>query len=358
MSTVPGVPSAAVLSFRLGGSDGVSVEAAKWCRALALLGLDVLEVAGAGRAGRVVPALAMDASGEVSVSEVTDALGDADVVIVENLCSLPLNPGAARAVAEALRGRRAILHHHDLPWQRPQFVDADGPPDDEAWRHVTINWLSRQELRAHGVDATVVYNTFDPDPPEGRRAATRAALGLTGDDLVVLQPTRALARKRVGAAIELASALGATYWLLGPPEDGYGPTLDELLAHADCPVRTGHPMVDGEPATVADAYSACDVVALPSSWEGFGNPALEAATYRKPLFVGRYPVATELAGFGFDWFFDTAADRARLGRWLERPEPELHEKNLALARRFFSVDDLPRRVGAILLAMGAMSHGQ
>ncbi|MCZ7524945.1 MAG: hypothetical protein M5U14_00250 [Acidimicrobiia bacterium] len=56
---------ATVLSYRLGGTDGVSVEAHKWAWALGELGFDVRRVAGeiAGRAARddrVIPALAIE----------------------------------------------------------------------------------------------------------------------------------------------------------------------------------------------------------------------------------------------------------------------------------------------------------
>ena len=141
--TVPCVATACMVSFRLGGDDGVAVEAAKWAGALGILGWDVRTVAGAGPVDTLLPGLAMDATEPPTRAEVDDALAGADLVIVENLCSLPLNPGAAAVVAAACAGRPALLHHHDLPWQRPHLAHLPPPPDDPAWAHVTINELSR-----------------------------------------------------------------------------------------------------------------------------------------------------------------------------------------------------------------------
>ena len=56
------MPAAAVVSYRLGFPDGVSVEAAKWIGALRALGYDVSTLAGEGVADRILPGLAIDAS--------------------------------------------------------------------------------------------------------------------------------------------------------------------------------------------------------------------------------------------------------------------------------------------------------
>lgn len=337
------------VSFRLGGGDGVSIEAAKWERAFVTLGWEVTTVAGSGPVDELVPGLAIDAAAPPDTDAVRAALSGAELVVVENLCSLPLNPPAATVVAEALAGRPAVLHHHDLPWQRPQYAGFPPPPDDPAWRHVTINDLSRRELAGRGIAATVVHNTFDPDPPAGDRAATRRALGVVDGEVLVLQPTRAIPRKNVAGALALTASLGGVFWLLGPAEDGYGAELETLLAAATVPVRHG-PGPGGAGAAMGDAYAACDVVALPSTWEGFGNPAVESATHDRPLAIGRYPVADELAAFGFRWF--AADDPAALRSWLAHRDETVLALNHDVARRHFSVHDLPARLEPVLASLG------
>ena len=332
-----------MVSFRLGGGDGVAVEAAKWAGALGILGWTVRTVAGAGPVDTVLPGLTMDAAEPPTRAEVDDALAGADLVIVENLCSLPLNPRAAQVVAASCAGRPALLHHHDLPWQRPHLSHLPPPPDDNAWAHVTINDLSRSELAAHGITATTIHNAFDPNPAAGERAGVRAALGVPEGMQLLLQPTRALARKNIGGAIALAEAVRGVYWLLGPAEDGYGPELERLVARARCRVVLGAPAGG---CSIADAYAACDAVLLPSFWEGFGNPSVESATHRRPLAIGPYPVASELAAFGFRWF--AADDPGALAHWLDEPDPRVITHNHRVAADHFNLADLPTRLAGAL----------
>jgi len=337
----------AVVSFRFGPTDGVSVEARKWARILERLGYRTYTVAAEG-ADRLVPGLGIADDEPPEAATLDAALADADLVVVENLCSLPLNPAAALAVAACLRGRPSILHHHDLAWQRPHLAGIGGfPPDDPAWRHVTINDLSRRELAARGVDATTIPNGFDTESASGGdRDGTRARLGLAGSDRLLLHPTRAIPRKNVPAAIALAEGLGATYWLLGPAEDGYGPELDRLLSAASCPVIHREP--DG--VSLADAYAAADAVTLPSAWEGFGNATIEAAVHRRPLAIADYPAAREIAAFGFRWF--PSDGPGPLDAWLRHPDPTLHDANLAIARRHFSLAVVEQRLRHLLAEAG------
>jgi glycosyltransferase involved in cell wall biosynthesis len=342
---------AAIVSYRLGGADGVSVTAGQWARALRTLGMRVRTVAGGGRADVLVRGLALESGRPPSHRELARALDDADLVVADNICSLPMNRAVGEALADHLRGRPAVLRHHDLPWERPRYAHLTSwPPDDPAWWHVTINELARHSLAARrGIAATTIYHGFAERPCPEQRAAVRRQLKQS-DVPLVLQPTRAIARKGVDVGLALTAALEGTYWLTGPAEDGYQSELDALLAHAGVPYRRGLPFGVRMPG----AYAACDVVALPSSWEGFGLPLVEAALHRRPVAVGMFPVARELARFGFRWF--DAHDPGPLREYLADPDPALADHNEAVARAHFGMDALARRLELLLSGAPMCAH--
>ena len=367
------MPTCAIASFRLGCLDGVSVVAQRWGDILARQGWRVVTVAGEGDADRIVDGLGLDpsqfpssagsASGG-SASADSDrqaersallaerfeaAVSDADLVVAANLCSLPLNLTASGAAARVLAGRRSVLHHHDLPWQRERFAHiTELPPQDDAWKHVVVNRLTAEQMAQRGIEAKVVYNPFETSPPAGDRSRMRRSLGVDSDELLAVHPVRAITRKNIPAALEVCEALGAAYWLTGQAEEGYAPELNAVLSSAACRV------LRRQVPDSADLYAAADLVVFTSTWEGFGNPPVEAAVWGLPAVVGRYPVAVELSALGFRWFSPSEVDVLR--RLLaERDGGELEgllTHNRAVAERHLSMEEIGRQIADLLAEMG------
>lgn len=351
-----------VVSFRLGGTDGVSIVADRWLHALERLGFEVRTVAGEGPVDTTIPDLAIGrwpdglagldgpsaaTAPEIAVltSRMIEVLAGSDLVVVENLGTIPMNLPAAYAVVEARRGLPTIWHHHDPPWQRDRYRGDELPlgPDESAWRHVAITDVTRDELRSRGFDAVTIHNGFDTDPPPGDREGERARRGFAPDELVLVHPARAIARKNVPAALRLTAELGGTYWLTGPAEEDYGDELERLLTDAhDGGVR----IVRGPAGRLHDMYAAADVVLYPSTFEGFGNPPIEAAIHRRPAVVGHHPVAEELRRLGFRWFDTDRVDDLR--RWLAAPDPDLLDHNAAVARQHFSLRAMEDAIAALV----------
>ena len=334
----------AIVSFRLGLSDGVSVVAARWGTILDRLGHKVVTVAGEGPVERRFEGLAIGAPEPPSADELGTALADADLVVVENLCTIPLNLPAARLLAGVLAGRPALLHHHDPPWQRERFAHiTELPPDDAAWRHVTINRLTEREMAERGISATTIYNPFETGAPSGDRAGTRRLLEVDDVELLVAHPVRAIPRKDIPRALRVCEDLGATYWLTGATEEGYEATLQRLLAEARCRVLR-HPA-----PSAADIYAAADAVVFTSLWEGFGNPPVEAAVHGRPAIVSHYPVAAELRALGFDWF--DPDDLAPLRAHLASGDAELLEHNRRVVEERLSMDVIGAQIAELLADM-------
>ena len=356
-------PQAVTISFRLGGDDGVAVEARKWAGALRALGFTPRRIAGAIEGGGspddlVIPGLAIDPPEPLDEQTLRAALDGADLVVVDNLCSLPLNLDAARTIARiaAEHSGRVCFRHHDLPWQRRtlQHLESEFPPRVPGALHATINLRSRRELNARGYeDAVTIHNFFDLDPAPGDRDATRMGLGFANDELVLFHPARAIERKNVPGGLRFAARLGELvpdlrvhYWLSGPAEDGYGPTLGRILERAPVPVTMGR-------AAPADGYAACDLVAFPSTWEGFGNPVIESIAWRRPCVTGAYPVLAEVLASGVRTFSTQRPED--VARFLAEPaevRERYYDVNLRRARLSFDLADLPKTIDAAFTAHG------
>src|SRR5207247_10933861 len=126
---------------------------------------------------------------------------------------LPFRLALTELIAET--GMSTIAHHHDFHWERQRFMincvqdilDAAFPPDIPVIKHVVINTPARRELaQRKGVPASLIPNVFDFDvePPASDEYSgdVREQLGLKPDDILILQPTRVVARKGIEHAIE------------------------------------------------------------------------------------------------------------------------------------------------------------
>ncbi len=316
-----------------------------------------------------------------------------DLVVVENVFGLPLNPGYAEALAGLVGAEEipALLRHHDLIWQRAEFdlghlppvlaqrIARTFPPRLKRAAHVVINEMSRKELEALGISATLVYNGFElPEPDEvprshARKARARQLLGMEEGWLLLVQPTRAIERKGLPDSVELgarlAERLGTDVRLLvcGPPEDGFQARLAELqrkgrsIADSGTGMRRGSfEMIVGEGRLPIDlAYQAADFVVFPSRWEGFGNPALESVAWARPLVVRRYPVLEELETTGLRFLHWDPDPVESVLWWLGLDEDcrlRILAENLRIASQKFSVVSLAKAIEKVLQRLGLPSE--
>jgi glycosyltransferase involved in cell wall biosynthesis len=134
------------------------------------------------------------------------------------------------------------------------------------------------------------------------------------------------------------------YWLTGPAEDGFQAELEKLAG------RSVVPVTEGRASRPEDAYAASDVVVFPSSWEGFGNPVIEATIAGKPIAVAHYPVLDELTELGLRVM--SIDDPASVAELLRTPDPRLADANQTCLRKHFDLQDLPSRLRAAFVSVG------
>jgi mannosylglucosylglycerate synthase len=253
-----------------------------------------------------------------------------ELLIAENILAIPMHIPLGLAMTEIIAetGLPIIAHHHDFFWERERFamnacadyLQAAFPPILPHIEHVVINSMARNELaRRSGISSALIPNIVDFEtPPPGiddYSADFRQTIGLAPDDIMVLQPTRVVARKGIEHSIELVHRLkdpraklvfshpagdegGAYISLLREQIAGRG---IEALFIADRIGETRGVTADGKKTyTIFDAYAHADLVTYPSLYEGFGNAFLEAIYFKKPVIVNTYSVyARDIAPLGF-----------------------------------------------------------
>jgi glycosyltransferase involved in cell wall biosynthesis len=340
-----------IISTRIAGTDGVSLEIEKWAHVLEANGLTCFYFAGeldrpeaqsymcpeAHFTHPEVREIYLDCfDREVRQRETTDKLHalknslkdhlqvfvdrfDIGLIVVENALTIPLNIPLGVAITEyiAETGIPTIAHHHDFFWERDRFTNnAIGdylnlafPPNLPGIYHVVINSHADAQLSLRtGISAVVCPNVMDfdfpPAPPDEYTADVRQSLGLADDERLILQPTRVVQRKGIEHAIELVSRLGLKAKLVishASGDEGYDYELRlkeysklmgvETLFVSDIIGEHRGLTADGRKIyTLEDIYPHADLVTYPSTFEGFGNAFLEAIYFRRPIVVNNYSI--------------------------------------------------------------------
>jgi hypothetical protein len=361
-------PTVAFVGYQLNVLNGSSRETDKWRAAFRTLGFDSYVVAGNDSPGMVtIPGLATESFNPPPVDPVAlaEALAPADIVVVDNLFSLAYNPAATEAVAAVRAGKPTILRHHDLAWNQPGDRNQNWRiPDDDSWVHTTINRRNQIDLLRRGIHPLLVTNMFDtPDAAqvETARGEARSVLGLQDDDVLLMQPTRANPRKNIPGGLRFAGQVSellnvgesrrVLYWITGPTEAYFRDDMDVILGRA--PRQVG--VLRGDMGTGAGtdpmhAYAAADVVVLPSIEEGFGNPTVESAMYRRLLVVGGYPILPEIWSKGFAWV--GLNNPSAIAGWVREPSQRELDRNREVAIRHFSTAALPGRLADLVERCG------
>ena len=113
-----------------------------------------------------------------------------------------------------------IAHHHDFFWERKRFLhncvwdylNQSYPPHLNSIKHVVINTSGANQLALRtGISSTLIPNVMEFETPapgiDDYNADVRQALGISEDELLILQPTRVVQRKGIEHAIELVARM-------------------------------------------------------------------------------------------------------------------------------------------------------
>ncbi len=373
-----------IISGKLGDVDGVSLEVNKWISILGDLGHELYAAAGTYAAHLpdipdsrtlVIPELGFDTNfqgmaeavmfpyivsgnrplstagerqnilealelkGAEAARKIYDFIKDKgiDCLIAQNTNAMPMTLIGAMAVYKLACEYRvaAIFHHHDFWWERSRFsgnhmeklLKKIMPPLDPALEHVVISSYAAHNLRTiRRVTSRIIPNCEDfTSPPvlDDYNRSFREDLGYGKKDILFLQPTRIVPRKRIEDSIRLVSRFQQKYPELkkrirfiislyqGDELDGaYVEDIEALAKKEEVVLDLIASRVSSQRGknsrgqklyTNRDVLVNADFVTYLPVWEGFGNALLETVAARIPLAVTTYLVfKTDIMNRGLD----------------------------------------------------------
>ncbi len=260
-----------------------------------------------------------------------------DLIIAENTNAMPMTILGGIAVYNLLTEHKvaSIFHHHDFWWERSRFSQSriEGllnnimPPSDIGSEHVVISSYSAHILSSiKRVMPTVIPNCENfknAAVPDNYNSHFRKDLGFDENDILFVQPTRIVPRKRIEDSVRLVGKYQRKYTEMKERikflvslyqgdelDDSYIEVIKDLARSEDVNMHLISERVSSQRMKNEDnerLYTSRDVlinadlaIYLPK-WEGFGNAFLEAVSCRGPVVISAYLVyKTDIKGAGFE----------------------------------------------------------
>ena len=441
----------AVISGKLGDVDGVSLEAEKWIRVLTGMGHEILTFAGHygtalstipeenqvlldrirfnspsqkyyedllfphlymyrhppilsnGERKKVLHRLQVEGTDTANILFEQIQEREVDVIVAENTNAMPMTLIGGMAVYKLATEKKVatIFHHHDFWWERSRFSNNHienllgkiMPPTEPGLEHVVLTSYAAHILRSlKRVHPQVVPNCENFDTPvtlDDYNREFRKDLGFRETDILLVQPTRIVRRKRIEDSLLLTARLLEKYpdmrdrvhiiislYQGDEPDENYVEQIIELAKQKSIQIhlisdriaaRRGTDRKGRRIFTNRDVLVNADMVLYLPIWEGFGNALLEAFAARIPVVTTTYlTYKTDIKVMRFDNIeirdtYDAEGrlvipDRAvdEMHYLLTHPveKKEIADKNFSIAKTEFGMEKLKSLIGSLLEEYG------
>lgn len=347
-----------LISFRIAGNDGVSLEAERWATVLEKMGHRVVFIAGElDRRGILLPELHFNHPAIVKIYEkVVGSHGtfeeiekdiftlagplegqlreilrkeEIEQLIIANVFSLPMHFPLTVALTRLIEEKQilTVARHHDFWWERERFNNSTMfqffakyfPPENPKIKHVTLNSLAQEKLLSKKkINSLIIGDSFDfkskLNQIDNFSQSWRKDFQIKKEEIVFLQATRIVPRKQIELSLELIKRLknpqivfilaGAS----GDEGDEYEEKIRQIIRKEKIRAKfIGHrvnsfrKIKEGKKIyTLWDCFANADFITYFSEVEGFGNQFTEAVYFKKPIFINRYPVfKSDIEPLGF-----------------------------------------------------------
>lgn len=407
-----------IIIGRIGGVDGVALETEKWIDILKKLGHEVFIMSGEFESwdmdyehDYLFPALSFfsveaewgqrkafyepDKDPEPLLDHVENASNmiyeamlqwvadkKIDAILSENASALPCHLSMGVAIKKLITdtGLPIVTHDHDFHWERGeryvsvhpeinQFVDDNFPLLLPNVKHAVINTFGVETFKNRfNIDATLVPNVMDFNRvygvPTPENQFFLKDVGITDDEIALLQVTRIVRRKGIETAISLIDKLDDKKLKLvitGNNNDDenkeyYNELIDQIhdLNLANQVIFAAHKVLDHK--DLSDVYAHGRACTYFSTYEGFGNAFVECVLAKKPIFVNNYkPVyMQDIGNKGFETVMTedgnlTNEKVQQMSDIIYNPKRclEIGEYNFNLGKKYFSYDVLEEKLNTL-----------